>query len=71
MLFRQLQERFSYIDKERTGIWGWSYGGYVTAMSLAMDTNTPSVFSCGMSVAPVTNWLLYGTFAFENESISE
>lgn len=32
----------------------------MTAMSLAMDTAQPPVFSCGMSVAPVTNWLLYG-----------
>ena len=33
----------------------------MTAMSLASDTvKTPSVFSCGISVAPVTDWLLYG-----------
>lgn len=58
--YRQLQNQFNFIDKDRTGIWGWSYGGYVTAMALAMDTAQPPVFSCGMSVAPVTNWLLYG-----------
>lgn len=35
---------------------GWSYGGYVTALSLS----TSSIFQCGISVAPVTNWKLYG-----------
>jgi dipeptidyl aminopeptidase/acylaminoacyl peptidase len=34
-------------------------GGYATALALAMDYNNP-VFSCGISVAPVTSWLLYG-----------
>lgn len=53
-----------FINKEKIGIWGWSYGGYVTAMALATDQNKPPVFSCGISVAPVTNWLLYGKTSF-------
>ena len=39
------------------GIWGWSYGGYATLMALGKDTE--GVFSCGVSVAPVTTWYFY------------
>ena len=45
-----------YIDSERIAIWGWSYGGYNTLMS--MSEGTP-VFKCGVAVAPVTDWCLY------------
>ena len=48
-----------FIDRNNIGIWGWSYGGYVTLMSLALDYFDP-VFKCGIAVAPVTNWMLYG-----------
>ena len=37
-------------------IMGWSYGGYASAMALARED---SPFSCGISVAPVTDWRLY------------
>ncbi|XP_068083268.1 venom dipeptidyl peptidase 4 [Anabrus simplex] len=60
---RYLQDRFPYIDKTRTGIWGWSYGGYSTAMALAKDTK--GVFKCGISVAPVTDWAYYDTIYTE------
>jgi dipeptidyl aminopeptidase/acylaminoacyl peptidase len=53
-----LQDTFPYIDPSRTAIWGWSYGGYATAMALARDT--VGVFKCGASVAPVTSWIYYG-----------
>lgn len=59
-LFRYLKDNLHYIHKDKVSIWGWSYGGYVTAMSLASDTVKTPVFSCGISVAPVTDWLLYG-----------
>uniref|UniRef100_A0A348G603 Venom dipeptidyl peptidase 4 n=1 Tax=Odontomachus monticola TaxID=613454 RepID=A0A348G603_ODOMO len=52
-----LQERYSWIDPDRTGIWGWSYGGFTTGMVLATDVE--SVFKCGISVAPVTSWIYY------------
>src|SRR6266513_6474396 len=45
-----------YIDAKRIGIWGWSYGGYMTLMSLL---NGADVFKAGVSVAPVTNWKFY------------
>lgn len=46
----------NYVDKERIGIWGWSYGGYVTASCL---TRGSDYFSMGIAVAPVTNWRYY------------
>lgn len=45
-----------YIDADRIAIWGWSYGGYNTLMS--MSEGTP-VFKCGVAVAPVTDWRYY------------
>ncbi len=47
-----------YIDKGRIGMWGWSYGGYMT--SLAM-TKGADLFKTGVAVAPVTNWRFYDT----------
>ena len=47
-----------YVDKSRIGIWGWSYGGYLT--SLAMTKNA-DLFKMGIAVAPVTNWRYYDT----------
>ena len=61
---RYLQRTLSFIDHTRTAIWGWSYGGYATGMTLAMDYH--GVFKCGMSVAPVTDWALYGTSNDDN-----
>ncbi|GAB3299515.1 S9 family peptidase [Hymenobacter tenuis] len=45
-----------YVDKSRIGIWGWSFGGYMTALAL---TKNADVFKMGISVAPVTNWRYY------------
>ncbi|KAK4784750.1 hypothetical protein SAY86_019118 [Trapa natans] len=46
----------------RIGIYGWSYGGYLSAMSLA---RFPDVFCCAVSGAPVTSWDGYDTFYTE------
>ncbi len=51
-----------YVDAERIGIWGWSYGGYMTLLSTLLGND---VFSLGVSVAPVTNWRLYDTIYTE------
>ena len=48
--------QWSFVDKERIGIMGWSYGGYMT--SLAM-TKGADIFKMGIAVAPVTNWRYY------------
>ncbi len=47
-----------YVDEARVGVWGWSYGGYMTLMLLA---KAPGEFAAGVSVAPVTDWRLYDT----------
>ncbi|KAI5703922.1 hypothetical protein M8J75_000106 [Diaphorina citri] len=60
---RYLQENLPYIDKTRTAIWGWSYGGYATGLALALDPS--NVFKCGISVAPVTDWIYYDTIYSE------
>lgn len=59
---RYLRDEISFVSKDKIAIWGWSYGGYASAMALASEppNNPDSVFSCGMSVAPVTSWLYYG-----------
>lgn len=45
-----------YVDKNRIGIWGWSYGGFMTLMS--MSEGRP-VFAAGVAVAPPTCWRFY------------
>lgn len=45
-------------DPARVGIYGWSYGGYATAMCLC---KAPSTFRVGVSGAPVTAWDGYDT----------
>ena len=51
-----------YVDKERIGIWGWSFGGFNTLMS--MSEGRP-VFRAGVSIAPPTNWKFYDTIYTE------
>ncbi|NTW32546.1 MAG: S9 family peptidase [Bacteroidetes bacterium] len=46
----------NYIDASRIGIFGWSYGGYMTALCL---TKGADYFKTGIAVAPVTNWRYY------------
>jgi dipeptidyl-peptidase 4 len=47
----------SFVDPDRIGIMGWSYGGYMTLMALT----TTEAFKAGVSGAPVTDWRLYDT----------
>ncbi len=47
-----------YVDGARIGIWGWSYGGYVTLMSM---TDPAAIFKAGVAVAPVCDWRYYNT----------
>lgn len=48
----------SFVDPERIGIFGWSYGGYMALMAAAQY---PGEFAASVSVAPVTDWSLYDT----------
>ena len=54
---RQLGER-AWIDADRIGIWGWSYGGYMTLLTTLRGEG---VVDAGASVAPVTHWKFYDT----------
>ncbi len=45
-----------YVRGDRVGLWGWSYGGYLTCMTMLTK---PGVFYAGVAVAPVTDWKSY------------
>jgi dipeptidyl-peptidase-4 len=45
-----------YVDKNRIGIWGWSYGGFMSSTCLFKGND---VFKAAIAVAPVTNWRYY------------
>ena len=47
----------SWVDPARVGVWGWSYGGYMT---LNLMTRSQE-FKAGISVAPVIDWRYYDT----------
>ncbi len=53
-----------YVDADRMGIWGWSYGGYMTLMSMLAGEG-PQTFHVGLAVAPVTSWRFYDTIYTE------
>ena len=46
----------SYIDKDRIGHWGWSFGGFMSSLAI---TKGADVFEAAVAVAPVTSWLFY------------
>lgn len=47
-----------YVDGDRIGVFGWSYGGYMALMCML---RAPEAFRAGVAVAPVTDWALYDT----------
>ncbi|KAF9558339.1 dipeptidyl aminopeptidase [Agrocybe pediades] len=51
-----------YVDPKRIGIWGWSYGGF---MSSKVVESTSGIHSLAMAVAPVTSWRLYDSIYTE------
>jgi dipeptidyl-peptidase-4 len=51
-----------WVDPARIGIWGWSYGGF---MSLNALFQAPEVYTMGIAVAPVTHWKFYDTIYTE------
>lgn len=55
---KALGERYKELDLSRVGIFGWSFGGYFSAMAVH---RRPDVFHAGVAGAPVTDWLDYDT----------
>lgn len=53
---------YSYVDASRIGIWGWSYGGFMSTNCILKGND---VFSFAIAVAPVTSWRLYDTIYTE------
>jgi len=51
-----------FVDPKRIGIYGWSYGGFMTLNALL---NAPDLFRCGIAGAPVTSWQNYDTIYTE------
>ena len=57
-----LLDKYNYLDKNRVGIWGWSYGGFMSSLVLAQGSDT---FNTAIAVAPVTSWRFYDTIYTE------
>jgi dipeptidyl-peptidase-4 len=55
---KALCAKFPEMDPERVGVYGWSFGGYMAALSVL---RRPDVFRAGVAGAPVTDWLDYDT----------
>ncbi len=51
-----------FVDPARVGIYGWSYGGFMTLNALL---NAPEIFKAGVAGAPVTDWRMYDTIYTE------
>lgn len=52
----------NYVDTKRIGIWGWSYGGFMSSKVVEADAG---IHSLAIAVAPVTSWLLYDSIYTE------
>lgn len=53
---------YAYIDETRMGIWGWSYGGYMSSLCILKGND---VFKTAIAIAPVTTWRYYDTIYTE------
>jgi len=60
--FAKYLSRHPYIDKNRIGIWGWSYGGLISTNCILKGND---IFSLAIAIAPVTNWRFYDTIYTE------
>jgi len=53
---------YPFVDKNRIGIWGWSYGGFMASNCILKGAD---VFKMAIAVAPVTNWRFYDSIYTE------
>ncbi len=53
---------YAYIDESRMGVWGWSYGGYMSSLCILKGND---VFKTAIAIAPVTTWRYYDTIYTE------
>ena len=53
---------YPYVDKSRIGIWGWSYGGFMSSNCILKGND---IFKMAIAVAPVTNWRFYDSIYTE------
>ena len=51
-----------YVNAERIGMWGWSYGGYMSALTMLLGAD---YFHAAVAIAPVTEWTMYDTIYTE------
>ena len=51
-----------FIDAKRVGVWGWSYGGYMSSLAILKGSD---VFSTAIAIAPVTTWRFYDSIYTE------
>lgn len=54
--------KYDWIDQDRIGIWGWSFGGFMASNAILQHSD---VFSTAIAVAPVTSWRFYDTIYTE------
>lgn len=54
--FASQVKKWDYVDSTRIGLWGWSFGGYLTSLAMCKSIG---IFKTGIAVAPVTDWHLY------------
>lgn len=54
--------KYNYIDQNRIGIWGWSYGGFMSSNCILKGND---VFKTAIAVAPVTSWRFYDSIYTE------
>jgi dipeptidyl-peptidase-4 len=54
--FAKYLSKLPYVDKDKIGVFGWSYGGFMASLDI---TKGADIFSTAIAVAPVTNWRYY------------